>query len=298
MGGTSQGGDPNAGFDRTIFENDILAVGIFRLPRDHPGFRDAGEIHRPLFVFPRTSVVLEYEGRRAFVADPATVTYYNPGQPYKRTPDDPRGDYSDWFSIRQDVALDILEKSAGGEVGEGALFHFSHGPNDAETFLLQRQLLRYILSSDRPDRRLVEETAVEIFSRVVSAAVGRSAEVQGQNGLAEQIKGMVRRSFCRSMSLREMAGDVGVSVSHMCRVFRASTGTTIHRYRHDLRLRRSLELVASQDSDLSEIAFRLGFSSHSHFTSRFQQTFGTTPSAFRDRRSSRRLQNLVELGNG
>jgi AraC-like DNA-binding protein len=35
-------------------------------------------------------------------------------------------------------------------------------------------------------------------------------------------------------------------------------------------------------SDLTALAFDLGFSSHSHFSAAFRRAFGCTPSAFRE----------------
>ena len=44
--------------------------------------------------------------------------------------------------------------------------------------------------------------------------------------------------------------------------------------------RRALDLLP-QCADMSALAFDLGFSSHSHFASAFRQTYGRSPSAFR-----------------
>jgi AraC-like DNA-binding protein len=59
------------------------------------------------------------------------------------------------------------------------------------------------------------------------------------------------------------------------------TGTTLAAYRGQLRLRLALERLRDSRSDLTTIAYDLGYSSHSHFTMAFRQAFGTTPSEFR-----------------
>jgi AraC family transcriptional regulator len=64
-------------------------------------------------------------------------------------------------------------------------------------------------------------------------------------------------------------------------VFRAHTGGTIQRYRSQLRLRRSLSLLAEDGRDVLDVAVALGYSSHSHFTRAFHAAFGVTPSAWR-----------------
>ena len=47
-----------------------------------------------------------------------------------------------------------------------------------------------------------------------------------------------------------------------------------------LRLRASLEHLADGADDLTTLALDLGFSSHSHFTAAFRQTYGRTPAEF------------------
>ncbi len=54
----------------------------------------------------------------------------------------------------------------------------------------------------------------------------------------------------------------------------------LHRYLTQLRLSRALSELPHAD-DLTELALELGFSSHSHFSARFRQAFGLTPSEFR-----------------
>ena len=67
---------------------------------------------------------------------------------------------------------------------------------------------------------------------------------------------------------------------HLCRIFKRHTGQTIHGYRNQLRLRKSLDLLGDTD-DILRLALALGYSGHSHFTAAFHRLFGMTPSAFR-----------------
>jgi AraC-like DNA-binding protein len=62
----------------------------------------------------------------------------------------------------------------------------------------------------------------------------------------------------------------------------------LHQYLTQLRLAHALDALPST-SDLTQLALDVGFSSHSHFTSRFRRAFGTTPSRFREL-SRRRLR--------
>lgn len=280
-----------------LYRSALVIVGTFRAHPDHPHFRDSGPTKHSIFVFPRTSVVIRHAGGRSFTADTSTVTYYNQGQRYTRRSVDPRGDLCEWFSVDDRVLRDVLaDHDPGVRDREDEFFTFSHGPSDSASYLLQRVIVRHLLAGGEPDRLGVDEMVIEVLERVIaliysSPASGSSAG-RGRR-VSETVKEVLHESFDHSPSLEEIADATAVSVYHMCREFRKETGTTIHRYRNQLRLRKALDLVASPDSDLSRVAVRLGYSSHSHFTASFRQAFGLTPSRFRRHASARRIRELT-----
>jgi len=79
---------------------------------------------------------------------------------------------------------------------------------------------------------------------------------------------------------------------HLCRVFRTATGTSLHAYRSQLRLREALGRVPDA-ADLTALALDLGYASHSHFTQAFRRAFGTTPREWRESASGPRLRMLA-----
>jgi AraC-like DNA-binding protein len=85
-------------------------------------------------------------------------------------------------------------------------------------------------------------------------------------------------------SVTDIAAAVGTSPFHLCRIFRAHTGRTMHEYRTELRLRMALEhLASSAGMNLSQVAHELGFASHAHFVRVCQAHFGMPPGALRKR---------------
>jgi AraC-like DNA-binding protein len=98
--------------------------------------------------------------------------------------------------------------------------------------------------------------------------------------LADAAQAFLAREFARPLSLGDIADAVGASAFHLCRVFRAVTGVTLHQHREQLRLSAALERVEDGD-DLTVVALDLGYSSHSHFSAAFRRAYGRTPSSFR-----------------
>ncbi|MGH9429030.1 MAG: helix-turn-helix transcriptional regulator, partial [Terriglobia bacterium] len=239
----------------------------------------------------RTPVWIQPEGRKPFVADQTVVTYYNRQQPYVRWKLSAQGDHCDWFQIDLSVLQEVVSSYDLMRAEQpDAVFAFSHGPCDTKSFLSERLVVRHIAERDQPDPLYVEETMVRVLGRCLRAAhqqsgIGAKGTTQFSRwrglGVAAHAQSILAKRYREPLSLTQLAGELGCSVYHLCRAFRQYLRTTIHRYRNQLRLRESLDLLASSDADLTEIALAVGYSSHSHFTFEFRRTFGRPPSAFR-----------------
>ena len=94
----------------------------------------------------------------------------------------------------------------------------------------------------------------------------------GRNSCSRPIWDVVGR-------LAEIAADVGVSPVYLTQVFQQVEGLPLYRYQLRLRLARALDLLGDY-LDLTDLALDLGFSSHSHFSAAFKQTYGQTPLKF------------------
>jgi AraC-like DNA-binding protein len=116
--------------------------------------------------------------------------------------------------------------------------------------------------------------------------------------LAREVSALLSREFRDRLTLKQLAETFGYSPFHLCRVFRARTGTTIHRYLSQIRLRTALDDIAAGHDDLARLGAELGYSSHSHFTQSFRRTFRIPPSWVRRLRSSAQLKDMRKILTG
>jgi AraC-like DNA-binding protein len=107
--------------------------------------------------------------------------------------------------------------------------------------------------------------------------------------LSAAIERTLRARSAESISLEELAATTGYSVFHTCRVFRRTTGYTIHGFRRELRLRHALARILESGESLTDIAVITGFASQSHLTNLFRARFGITPGKARTRDGLRML---------
>lgn len=130
------------------------------------------------------------------------------------------------------------------------------------------------LQAEETARQLIEE----VFTR--DAQAGASASPTHAR-LVRRTQEFLAAHVSEAMSLDDIAASVGSSTAHLCRIFRRSTGESIHQYRLALRLREGLARLEGGERDLTSLALDLGFSDHSHFTNAFARAFGSPPSRYR-----------------
>ncbi len=83
------------------------------------------------------------------------------------------------------------------------------------------------------------------------------------------------------LSNRELAEQVGLSVSHFCRTFSESMQMSPQKYVMSRRLIRAEELIRTTDIGLSQVAQVAGFADQSHLSRYFHRQMGVTPRMFR-----------------
>jgi AraC-like DNA-binding protein len=80
---------------------------------------------------------------------------------------------------------------------------------------------------------------------------------------------------------REAAAHCGLSYNHFSASFKKAVGRSFCDYLSCLRINEAEKLLISSDKSVTEIALFCGFSSTSHFISRFKAQKGTTPGQLR-----------------
>lgn len=91
---------------------------------------------------------------------------------------------------------------------------------------------------------------------------------------------ILRRDLAAPPSLEAIGREIGCSPFYLSRTFSGQIGLTIPQYLRKLRMERAAELLKSGECNVTEAAFEVGYSSLSHFSSAFQETFGCCPGLY------------------
>lgn len=96
-----------------------------------------------------------------------------------------------------------------------------------------------------------------------------------------QARGYLEDHLTASVSLAEVAKEVGVHRVHLSRAFHRHYGKTISEFVMEQRIGAALALVTGSDDSMASIAVRTGFSGPTQFGRAFRRHVGTSPARFR-----------------
>jgi AraC family transcriptional regulator len=91
---------------------------------------------------------------------------------------------------------------------------------------------------------------------------------------------VLSRNLAEPPSLEEIGREVGCSPFYLSRTFSKETGKTISQYLRQLRMEKAAELLKSGKFNVTEAALEVGYSSLSHFSAAFHETFGCCPGLY------------------
>jgi transcriptional regulator GlxA family with amidase domain len=97
----------------------------------------------------------------------------------------------------------------------------------------------------------------------------------------QRVLNRMKADLAADLDLSTLAAESGYSRSHFLRTFRAAMGSSPHQWLTRLRVERAKTILRENSISLIDIALDCGFSSHAHFSNRFRQIVGVTPSDYR-----------------
>jgi AraC family transcriptional regulator len=131
-----------------------------------------------------------------------------------------------------------------------------------------------------------ESLATAIAAYVaVNYSVFSTRFTEYRDGLSKQrlndVIDYIHSNLHRNLGVAEIARVAFISPYYFGKLFKRSTGQTVHQYVLDQRVRCARSLLSNTDIGLSEIASSVGLANQSHFTTVFKTKLGVTPGNFR-----------------
>ncbi|MCA1408040.1 helix-turn-helix transcriptional regulator [Ensifer sp. IC3342] len=156
--------------------------------------------------------------------------------------------------------------------------------SDAVIGTLLRSLCSEMSLGHAPDTVYVEHLVALVGMRMASLKgnpLPAASHVRLDRRTFERVRDYIDAHMASDISLSEVAAVSRMPVDTFARRFKETTGRPPYAYILEERVRRAELLLRDTDMAIGAIAFRLGFSSQSHFTTTFRRLKGVTPRAYR-----------------
>ncbi|MFA6844743.1 MAG: helix-turn-helix domain-containing protein [Sphaerochaetaceae bacterium] len=106
------------------------------------------------------------------------------------------------------------------------------------------------------------------------------------NHVVDNAIGFIASNFNKPIGLQEAATFLGLSESHLSRLFKEVTGLNFLQYLNAWRINKSVEMMKDPKRNIGDIATNCGFPTPGYFAKIFKRFSGTTPTQYRDDHSS------------
>lgn len=275
-------GAERPGHVRVLLATDELVLGEFSCPPEDPLWTSANTIgDLPHVVWPFTTVEIIRRRAGRVCADSNGVLLYDADTEYRRRQVSPAGDRSVFIALHPQLLERLTGRFTRKRAGQ---FPVDHLPLAARGWLRMKTALSAARASH--DAMRLEELALDALGAVVEALPQQRTPRPRTGRLVrervEDTRRLLGDALIEQVAVTDIAERLDVSPYHLARQFRMLTGTSMHRYRRELRARAAVHFLLDHPRrDLSTIAAEHGFASHSHLTSTCKQVFGQTPSQLR-----------------
>lgn len=140
------------------------------------------------------------------------------------------------------------------------------------------EIVREFISCDEGYREKSEAlfTAVLImFLRLIYS------EKRREDCLVSEVREFLNEHYTDEFRAGSLESSFHYHPNYVNRVFKETTGSTIHSYLVDRRIEASKQLLVSSNLTIEEIAQRVGFKTHPHFSQAFRRRVGMSPKEYR-----------------
>lgn len=122
-----------------------------------------------------------------------------------------------------------------------------------------------------------------VFTSSDHTSAGRPMNIDRDVRRMQQISTYVMAHYVHTITLDDIAAEIGMNRSAFCSYFKRCKGMTFSQFVTRYRLTTACELLKHSQKGVSEICYAVGFNDLSHFVRVFTRVNGVSPSKYRKR---------------
>jgi AraC-like DNA-binding protein len=141
-------------------------------------------------------------------------------------------------------------------------------------------LCKYFDRGNPDDDILIHSLTLKLIYTIAQYAPSDKLTHNPKNNnhkVIERAVDYINRNLTADLSLEALSDLFNYTPIYFHKLFKASTGKTLHEYVEEQRIKRSIELMLSTEMTLTQIAYECGFSSQSYFSYAFKKKMAYPP---------------------
>nr|WP_319510031.1 two-component regulator propeller domain-containing protein [uncultured Draconibacterium sp.] len=172
----------------------------------------------------------------------------------------------------------ILLTAKSGEENE------YEGLQTGADYYIEKPFLPHILIKLIENVLNTRKRLIERFKSDVQMLPTEVASSESDKEFIEKISKLIRENIDRpNLDVSYLVNEMGISRSLLHVKLKKLTDCSATEFIRSIRLREAVKLIASGTCNISEAAYKTGFSSPAYFSRRFKEYFGVTPKAYFDK---------------
>jgi len=263
--------------ENNIIENSVVTIVAIGVSHPDPNYH-IERTGRPHYIL---EYVLDGVG---YVNAHGKMHTVSKGDVYILEPNTVHNYYSDktnpysklWINFRSDIFTSVYEA-----LGLYGVTHFQN--TDCEG------LFREIIALEKisPYNRDVAHDALELLLSIATR-LAKTLDTQRHSVPLNiyNVKRMLDSSIYGNVSVDDICKKLFLSRSYVFKSFKEYYGMTPHKYLLNEKLKIATSLLSGTGSNISEIADTLGFCDEFHFSKKFKDVYGCSPSVYRTERKN------------
>jgi len=141
------------------------------------------------------------------------------------------------------------------------------------------QYLHEVINNLLRNRESLKEHYTSELPTEIRTGVSKKIDRKFLNEFAAIVENNISNE---NFTVENICREIGISRVQLYRKLKALLGMNVNDYILNVRLQKSKYLLTNEDITISEIAFKVGFSSQAYFSTVFKSKFSCTPSEFKE----------------
>lgn len=145
---------------------------------------------------------------------------------------------------------------------------------------IKEDLLR-LISLHNKNNQYAQKACSALMETLLYNILYRLDKTEKTSVMVTKIKEYININFFNCIDNKKIADDLAYHPHYINSVFKNHTGTTIHKYLMEYRVKKSCELLISTDMSIEDIAFACGFTNQTHYSTYFKKVNSISPLNYR-----------------